>query len=295
MTESLRVLGKGLRRDAPEKLAAKKPAILHPAIALRLMAGRGTVNGRALTGLSGKADLSSFCPPVFDQGATSSCTAHSASGAIYTALQAAKTPLPFLPSPREIYAATRAIERAAANPKSLPPLTDSGAEMADVATALAKYGVCAMGETVDGRESDVGAANINSDPDVMALAAAGKNLLAGEYVIDPTAANASALAAAALEAGLPLWAGFFCDSAFEVIQPGQIAGAPNESDPNGGGHAVYLTGYTTTAIGRVFTLRNSWSAGWCNAGSCLVSEAWLADVWALYPMAVALAPAKEAA
>lgn len=339
MNATPRILGRGYNRDAAEKLAAKRPATEHPAIAARLLGGRGTVNGRPMLGLAGKADLSSFSPPIFDQGDTGSCTAHSSSGAIVTAFAAAhaaavkqqsaanalthaakvasesnkalehmtrlnhstsvdghkarvadaRGALPFIPSPKAIYAATRAWTRGRAIAKgdALPALADTGAELADVASALAQYGVAPLGPFVEDRQSDVDPANVNDEPDILALAEAAKQLVTGEYIVDPTSANASDVCAAALESGLPIWVGFFCDSDFENLQPGQIAGVPDESDPQGGGHAVYLSGYTKTATGRVWTLTNSWGTGWCNQGRCLVSDAWLAKTWALYPMAVA--------
>jgi hypothetical protein len=152
-----------------------------------------------------------------------------------------------------------------------------------------------LGPTPDGRNSDIWTTadttaqpdNVNNEPDGNQLQAAGTTLVTGEYAIDPTASNVSDLVAAALAAGYPVYTAFFCDTTFENLSPGQIAGAPNQNDPNGGGHATYLSGYITNSDGtRTFTLTNSWGTSWCSSGKCLVSEAWLAACWELYVMDV---------
>lgn len=284
------IRGRGLVRHDPEQdahrlLAAKE----HPAIAARLAADR-----------LGHADLTAFEPPIFDQGPTLACTSHSMPGGIVTAFAAAGTPLkitsgakrgsPFIPSPRQLYAATRAIARARSIPSGLPlpALTDAGATLPDVVNAGALFGVSPMGAALEGRVSDLAESNVNLEPDSAALEQAATRIITGEYLIavDDTVAD---VAAAALEAGLPVWVGFFADSAFESLPAGQIAGAPHEPDPNGGGHAVVLVGYQTMGGARVFTIRNSWGTGWGNAGRGLVSEAWLRAAWAAYPLQVARA------
>jgi C1A family cysteine protease len=160
------------------------------------------------------------------------------------------------------------------------------------------FGVAPMqGPTPDGRNSDIWTeqdttakpANVNNEPDAIQLQQAGTTLITGEYTIDPNANNVSDLVAAALSAGYTVYTCFFCDSAFEQLQPGQIAQVPDQNDPNGGGHAVYLSGYTTNADGsRTFILSNSWGNGWCDNGRCLVSEAWLKAVFELYVMNVTI-------
>jgi C1A family cysteine protease len=68
-----------------------------------------------------------------------------------------------------------------------------------------------------------------------------------------------------------------------------VAGAPNQSDPQGGGHATLITGYRTNAAGlREWKLRNSWGASWCEAGYCWCSAEWLTAVWELHPLAMVL-------
>ena len=280
--------GKGARRSHPSKIVNKKAAATHPVIAAALAAAASPAS----------YDLAAAEPPRLDQGQSGSCTAHSFSGSCSTACRQTGNPLPFEPSPRETYAATRGIERAQATAPGvpLPALTDSGAELADVVTAGDTFGIAPMqGPTPDGRNSDIWTAadttaqpeNVNNEPDGDQLEQAGTTIVTGEYMIDPAAPNVSDLAAAAISSGYPIYTGFFVDSAFENLQPGQVAQAPKQNDPNGGGHAVFLSGYTTNADGtRTFILTNSWGTSWCDQGRCLVSEAWLKACWELYVMDV---------
>jgi len=282
---------KGARRSHPSKLVSKKAAAAHPVIAA-ILATAATI--------AASCDLAPFEPTRLDQGQSGSCTAHSFSGSTSTACRKAGTVLGFEPSPRETYAATRGIERANSTPagQSLPALTDSGAEPADVMNAGLIFGTSPMmGPTPDGRNSDIWTdqdttaqpANVNNEPDGNQLQVAGTTLITGEYMIDATAPNVSDLVAAAISAGFPVYTCFFCDSAFEQLTAGQIAQAPNQSDPSGGGHATYLSGYTTNADGtRTFIMTNSWGTSWCDNGRCLVSEAWLKAVWEMYVIDVSV-------
>ncbi len=279
---------KGAKKSHPSKLASKKAGASHPVIAALI----------AAAAIPPSCDLAAFEPPRLDQGQTGSCTAHSFSGSTSTACRKAGKAIGFEPSPRETYATTRGIERANSTPvgQPLPLLTDSGAEPADVFTAGSTFGIAPMqGPTPDGRNSDIWSSsdtsaqpeNVNSEPDGNQLQAAGTSIVTGEYAIDPNASNVSDLVAAAIASGFPVYVAFFVDMAFEQLQPGQVAGVPNTNDPNGGGHAVYLSGYKTNADGsRTFILTNSWGTGWCDNGRCLVSEAWLKATWELYVMDV---------
>jgi hypothetical protein len=267
--------GKGARRSHPDKLAKAKLGDAHPVI-------RAALDATPPPSFS----LDAWEPVRLDQGPTGSCTAHGAAGAVYTSTNHAGTPLGFLPSPRAIYAATRAEERAATagpNATSLPDLTDSGAELADALAVLSGYGVCPMADPVEGRNSDVDQANVTEEPDVDALEDAAMTLVTGAYRIDPVAQNASDQIASAISSGFAIYTGFFVDTAFENLTPTQVAGAPNEADPQGGGHAVYLSGYRTNAMGaREFRLTNSWGAGWCDHGCCYVSEQWAQRAWEMW-------------
>jgi hypothetical protein len=163
---------------------------------------------------------------------------------------------------------------------------DSGADLSDDAQALAKWGVAAIGALQPGRFSDVPESTPFPEPILSQVEAAAKNLISGEYQISVDS-NAPNLCALALDAAIPIWVGFFVDSAFESLGPTGVAQPPNQSDPNGGGHAVYLSAYRTASDNSFeFLLQNSWGPNWANSGAVWVSSAWLKATWTLWPMIV---------
>lgn len=271
--------GKGLKRSTPAKVAHRLGAHLHPRIAAALAAGP-----------RGSADLTP-CQRL-DQGQTGTCHAHSCAAAIWTAFQAAGKPMSFVPSPRTIASCTYADTRALSTPQGqpLPPLTDDGAELQDDANAVKTWGVAPIqAPTTDGRFSDCEndpPDNVFPEPDPTQLQIGAADLISGEYAanVDATLPN---VVAASLDAGIPVWIGFFVDSAFENLGPNDIAQPPNTSDPNGGGHAVYLSGYRTNSAGQIeVRLQNSWGPNWADNGAVWCSTAWLLAVWDAFPMAV---------
>ena len=260
--------GRGLHRPDPAKLARRLRVPL----------------GSTQLGPIGHAELEP-CPRL-DQGQTGTCHAHSAAAVIWTAYGGTLT---FIPSPRQIAACTYADVRSAVTPPGLPlpKLQDTGADLSDDAAALATWGIAPMGPpTSDGRASDVEnnpADNTFPEPDPSQLLVAGSDLISGEYQI-PVDANAPTLCALSLDAGVPIWLGFFVDSAFEQAGPSTVIGAPNQSDPSGGGHAVYLSAYRTAADGSYeFLLQNSWGSSWADSGAVWCSTAWLLATWMLWP------------
>ncbi len=283
----------GCRPSHPDKLRGKISGHLHPAIAQALKA----------SALPPGIDLSGCSPDILDQGQSGSCTWASSSSAIYTAMRAAGTPISFIPSQRLGYAATRELERAAVTPSgALPALEDTGAELADVMTVLGRYGIAPMvvQQTPDGRLYDIwtdadtgaGTGNVNAEADLVELEIAGQKLVAGEYLIDPTTPEAPATVAASIAANMPVEVAFFCDLGFQNLQPGEVYGAPtgdpNNPKPGEGGHAVYLSSYTTNPDGSyTFGLTNSWGKIFCDGGRCLVSEAFVRSCWEAWPWAIA--------
>ncbi len=301
-------LAKGCREPDPVRLSQKHHAQLHPQIRARL--------GSTLS-LPPSADILPARPRV-DQGASGSCTWGSSSIAIYVACESLGIPLGFIPSQRLGYAATRAKARSRT---SRARLTDSGADLEDVYVVAAEYGVRPMivDATPDGRFYDlwtdgdvanlIGAApgNVNDEPDVMGLELAGDSrvfLDVARYAIPPTDSNRSILMAAALDASppVPIVACGFVDMAFEELKPGQVAGAPNTGDPDGGGHAYWFSAYRTNAQGqREWKLDNSWGIPWAERGYMRLtdgaampggfgwmSEAFVEKCWAIYPLSVTL-------
>lgn len=242
-----------------------------------------------LGNLAGSADLTGNDPDRLDQGETESCTAHATAGAIWNVWAGPNkgTGNIFLPSPDQVFKVSRALERGAglAFGGTLRALTDTGVALSTVSNAISKFGVCAFGTpATDGRHSDVDPATVNQEPDTLRLVQAHRTLVTGEYRIDPADPRVIDLLAASLEAGHPVVMGFFADSAFMASDGTSIMGIPNENDPNGGGHAVYLVAYKTNPDGsRVFTLTNSWGLSWGNAGRVQVSETFLRAAWDFYP------------
>ena len=269
--------GKGLHRPDPAKSAHRLHASLHP----RINAAATPKGSAALTPCA-----------RLNQGQTGTCHAHSGVAVVWCACVAIGHTPAFVGSPRQLASCTYSDVRDAQTPPGAPlrVLTDDGADLSDDAAALAKWGQAPIqAPTSDGRYSDVEndpPDNVFPEPDVAQLEVAGHNLIAGEYSI-PIDADAPRLCALALDSGVPIWVGFFADSAFDGAQADTVLGPPNEADPDGGGHATYLSAYRTAADGSYeFLLQNSWGSNWADNGAVWVSSAWLQKVWMLWLMAV---------
>jgi hypothetical protein len=269
--------GKGLHRSTPARIAHRLGGHTHPKIAAALAAGpRGSAN---LT----------TCQRL-DQGNSSTCHAHSAAAAIWTSFNAAGKPLSFVPSPLVIASTTYADLRAKATAvPPFPKLTDDGAQLQDDADAIAMWGLAPVSApTKDGRFSDVENYTDGAfpEPDTSTLQVAGESLADGEYQI-AVDASAHNVVAASLDVGIAVWLGVFVDSAFEQLGPNDIAQPANASDPSGGGHALFLSGYRTAQDGSFeFLIVNSWGYGWANNGTVWASTRWLLSCWDLWPMSV---------
>ena len=267
--------GKGLLPSHPARSAHRLAASLHPGIAAALKAG-----------LTGAADLSPYLPPRLDQGATSTCHAHSLAAGLYCAHRGAL----FVPSPFLIAATTYADVRAAATPtgQPLPVLQDVGAELQDDATAVQRWGVCPMGPPVEGRYSDCPSAQEPAFPEpvVAEIQAAAAHIVTGEYQI-PVDSSAPETIAASLDAGIPVWVGGLVGSAYEGLGPNDIAQPTPSSDTTAGGHAQLLAGYRAAAGGALqFLVVNSWGRGWALDGTVWASSDWVEALWAAWPLAV---------
>jgi hypothetical protein len=268
--------GKGLLRPDPAKSAHRLHVNLHPRID---EAATPKGSGQLLT------------PGRLNQGLTSTCHAHSAVAAVWTAQTAAGLIGVYLGSPRLLASCTYADVRALAHPSGpLPKLTDDGADLSDDAAALQRWGIAPIqNPTTDGRFSDVEndpADNTFPEPDAARLELAGGDLIVGEYSI-PVTSGAPKLCALAIDAGIPIWLGFEVDQAFEDLGPIDIAAPPIATEALGG-HAVYLSGYRTAADRSFeFRLENSWGPAWADDGAVWTSTAWLLSAWMLWPMSVA--------
>jgi hypothetical protein len=237
---------------------------------------------------------------ALNQGPTSSCPGHGTAACLVVSLAAAGDPLPWVPSPRGVYALTRQLARATTAPtgRALPALEDGGAMPSDVMDALRLYGVRAMrGPTSDGRNSDVEPANVLEEEQLAEVEADHGTILTGEYRVNETDADFIDQLCAALAGvgagqggrGCALGVGAYVDQAVMDWAKGAAPlSVPNLSDPRGGGHWFAVTSYRTAGGKRVFRSLNSWGRGYGDAGHWEFTEDWLrAQVPAgldLYPM-----------
>lgn len=223
---------------------------------------------------------------IKDQGPCGSCVGHSGSGATESQFSLDGDPLGFTPSEDVGYKGARSVERARNVPTgALPALTDDGAQTTDYEAWIALFGVAPRWRpsTPDGRNSDCDTDSVNDNVQLQSAEDAGALLAPGPYAIDPTASDAEALVQSALSSKIVVRVDAFVDSAFENWTPGAAPiPAPDVNDPNGGGHAIYIVGWTPSA----YIVRNSWGTSWGDGGDCLVSSAWIQAAWGLYPWTV---------
>lgn len=252
---------------------------MHPNIAAALKAG-----------IRGSADLSQFLPARLDQGQTSTCHAHSMAAGLFAAFASAGKPLGWCPSPFLIAATTYSDVRARTIPvgQPLPILVDEGAELQDDADAVAKWGICAMGPSVEGRNSDCPSTQEPSfpEPDVPQLLQAGQRIVGGEYAV-PIDSGAPEVIAASLDAGIPVWVGGLVGADYERLGPQDIAQPTPSDDTTAGGHGQLLVAYRTTGAELQFLIVNSWGTGWAHNGTVWASTDWVTSLWNAWPMAVA--------
>jgi hypothetical protein len=273
--------GRGLKPPTPGKSAHRLGAAEHHA----------DIRSALGSGIRGNADLSSFLCGRMDQGSTETCFAHSGAAGIFTARAAVGKPMLWVPSPLLIasttYADVRAEATAAGQP--LPVLQDTGAQLQDVATAMAKWGVGPIGADVQGRYSDVPADNGYSfpEPDPAKLVVSGQTLIGGEYqiAIDD---NAPETVAASLDAVVPVWIGGLVGQAYQAATATSVQGPTPANDSTAGGHAQFIVAYRTNAAGELeFLVVNSWGTGWASNGMVWVSAPFIQALWMAWPLAVA--------
>jgi hypothetical protein len=298
-------------RSHPDKLAKTRDVGSHPVIgpthAAILGSGAAPTSGPLVSSIASRKN----------QGQCSGCTAHALAGGIETRCAYAKCEPSFPISMHEVYSCTLGWERAAATPagQPLPPLQDTGAELADVIASVATMGVSKfLGPSPDGRNSDIWTAadvanipnapapNVANEPDGSQLEEAASDPLAGAYTIDLTASDAVSKAVASITSGYTLYVGTFVDTAFMNLQNGQIAQPANQQDPNGGGHALYIADFrpSKTKPGELeFLVVNSWGP-WAGGnedddGMVWASQEWLLACWECWCLDETLVPQRKAA
>lgn len=231
---------------------------------------------------SGNYDLRPSAPDVFDQGQTGACEGHMHACCAATAFAAAGSPLPFVPSPAELYRNGRAVDRIPRIDGTFDPLVDEGAYTSSVTRAMQTFGVRAMGPMApDGRYSDADPSNINDEPGLLDVEEELPHVPIGERAIADCSTGRSVEAVmadirAALASKMPVGFGTFVDSAFMNWTPGDGPfGACDLHDPNGGGHAISILAANSDGT---FIVRNSWSRDWGASGDIYVTSAFLQQI-----------------
>ena len=230
-------------------------------------------------------DQSAFGPGTMDQGPYGGCVGHARAGAITLAMSAAGTPLGWVVSPGTMYALPRCLERAMNTPAGmrLPDLTDDGTYPSLAHLAITEWGVVPMGKRLDGRFSDCGGSDayghetICDEPDLQTIGRCAETLLPGEYAITGSAAQRGLAVRQALAHGFPVERGGLVDTAFmDWSKPDEAFDCADPTDPDGGGHDMYILGYREVEKGVFwYDVQNSWGT-WGRNGRIWVTENFLA-------------------
>ena len=213
-------------------------------------------------------DLTSKCPPVYDQGQLGSCTANAISGAIeFDQMKQGITA--FMPSRLFIYYNERVIEGTVS--------TDSGAQIRDGIKTVAAQGV--PPET----DWPYNIAKFAQKPPVKAYNDAKPNII---LLYQRLVQNLNTLKGC-LASGYPFVFGF---TAYESLESAQVAKTgilpmPASGEQVVGGHAVLCVGYDDK--NQQFIVRNSWAATWGQKGyfrmpyAYLTSTSLASDLWTI--------------
>jgi hypothetical protein len=238
---------------------------------LRIARMRGIVASSS----AGSFSIEKFAAPVMNQTDFGCCEGTSSSGATVTRFAARGTPLGYIPSQNGLYVPARAFDRAQEHPSGeLPPLRDVGTETNSVIRVISEVGIVPMGPSPAGLFCDVTRANVNEEIDLGDLERAGTSLIIGAYQINSSGPQKLQDIKDCIVSGVPVRVDSFVDMRFEDWQKGQAPiGAPDYSDPQGGGHALYAIGFAGNAV----VVRNSWGESWGDGGNILVSPAWIAQ------------------
>ena len=215
-------------------------------------------NPSVLKSLPASVDLRRWCPPVMDQGAIGSCSAHAITAALRFALIKSGKPDAAL-SRLQLYYDERAVEGTTAS--------DAGAELRDGIKCAAKIGVA--------HEPlwpyDVAKFKRKPTRKVYSDALKFTALTYERVEVDATKLKA------ALAGGSPVVIGISVFEAFEgddVAKSGVVP-MPAAKDAPVGGHAMLAIGYGQKP--GYFTVQNSWASDWGSGGLCFVPEAYLGD------------------
>jgi C1A family cysteine protease len=220
------------------------------------------------TNLPPSVDLSSACPPVYDQGQLGSCTANAIAGAIEFDQMKAKLP-EFTPSRLFIYYNERDMEGTVNS--------DAGAQIRDGIKSVATLG--APPET----DWPYNIAAFAQKPPDKAFSDAKQHLV----VLYQRLVQEANTLKGCLASGFPFVFGFTCYESFEsqTVATTGILPMPKSGEKVVGGHAVVCVGYDDTA--QQFLIRNSWGNAWGLKGYFKMPYAYLtnqrlaSDLWTI--------------
>jgi C1A family cysteine protease len=204
-------------------------------------------------------DLRPQCPPIYDQGDLGSCTANAIAGAVqFDEIRSGIAPT-WIPSRLFIYYNERMLEGTVAS--------DSGAQIRDGIKVIAAQGVCPESEW----PYDV--ARFAQRPPQRAYDDAVRDRV-GSY---QRVAQSLTQLKSCIASRFTFVFGFTVFTSFET--PG-VAGSgviplPQPSESPVGGHAVVCVGYDDAR--QAFIVRNSWGAGWGEAGYGWMPYAYMLD------------------
>jgi C1A family cysteine protease len=209
--------------------------------------------------LPAKVDLRSQCPPVWDQGAIGSCTAHAIAGALEFDQMKQALADAFVPSRLFIYYNERVMEGTVDE--------DAGAMIRDGIKSVAKQGAPHEGLW------PYDAKAFRTKPSKPAYADARKH---AAVLYQRVTQDLSQLRGC-LAAGYPVVFGFSVYASFEsdaVASSGRVP-MPAPKEKMVGGHAVLAVGYTHAQ--ERFIVRNSWGTSWGLDGYFTMPYAYLLD------------------
>jgi C1A family cysteine protease len=212
-----------------------------------------------------RIDLTSKCPPIYDQGQIGSCTANAISGAIQFDLMKQKVPKVFIPSRLFVYYNERAMENTIND--------DSGAMLRDGIKSLAKEGVCPEKMWPYDPTPFPPNPHLTKKPSASCYKEALKHT-AVEY--RRVTRNLSQMKGC-LASGYSFVLGFTVYDSFEsdTVAKTGVVPMPARRENVLGGHAVLAVGYDDKQSR--LRMRNSWGRAWGVKGYFTMPYAYLLD------------------